>query len=100
MKPTLQINRTDKQRASFPVRRAASASPKVEYFFQAPTPEFSGHRRGESVSFRSISQDYFAREARGDFQAEALVFALVAATVLVPMIGAIRDLSQVFQGLI
>lgn len=100
MKPTLQSNHPDRQRDSFASRRPGSASPKVEYFFQAPAPEFSGYRRGDGASFRSISQDYFAREARGHFKAEALVFALMAVTALVPIVAAIRGLSQFFHGIL
>ncbi|MEP6822820.1 MAG: hypothetical protein ABI946_10770 [Chthoniobacterales bacterium] len=100
MKPTLQSNHTDRQRDLFASRRSGSKSPKVDYFFQAPSPEFSGYRRGDGASFRSISQDYFAREARGHFKAEALIFGLIAVTAAVPIVEAIRGLSQLFHGVV
>ncbi len=100
MKPTSQFNHLDPQRDALASRRPRSVSPKVEYFFQTPAPELSGHRRGAGASFRSISQDYFARESRGHFQAEALIFALLAVTSAVPVIEAIRELSRFFHGIL
>ncbi len=101
MKPTVQINhRSSRQRDEFASSRKGAVAPKIEYLFQAPSAEFSGHRPGDRRSFRHISDDYFAREARGHFKGEALFFGLIVVTVAVPLIEGIRGLFQVMNGLL
>lgn len=100
MKPTFPINRTSRQRDLFVVGREGSTSPKIEYFFQPPSPDFSGHCSGDSASFRSISQNYFAREARGHFASEALFFVLIAITAAIPVLQGIRALAQFVYGVL
>ncbi len=100
MKPNFQINRSPKQHDPFAARRQASGSPKIEQSFQAPTPDFFGHRPGHRASFRSISQDYFERESRRHFKAEALFFGLMAITAAIPVIEGIRGLWQFVYGVL
>lgn len=100
MKPTFQINRLDAKRDAFASHRHGSIAPKIEYFFQAPAPEFSGYRPGDRASFRRISQDYFAREARVAFRAEALVFGLIVIIAALPVIQGIRGLAQFVYGVL
>lgn len=100
MKPTSQINQPSRQHEAFASRRKGFAGPAIEYFFQPPSPEFSGHRSGDSASFRSISQSYFAQEARGHFLSEALVFGLIAITAAIPVVQGIRALAQFVYGVL
>lgn len=94
MKPNVSINQPSRQRDAFSSSRKGSVMPKIEYFFQSPSPEFSGYRRGDGASFRSISRDYFAREARGHFKTEALFFGLIAITAAIPVVEGLRGLAQ------
>jgi hypothetical protein len=100
MKPTFQINHSSGQRDAFAPCGRGFASPKIEYFFQPPSPEFSGHRSGDSASFRSISQDYFAREARSHFKSEVLFFGLIVVAAAIPVIEGIRGLAQFVYGVL
>ena len=100
MKPTFQINSHSRQRDKFASSLKDVARPKIEYFFQPPSPEFSGHRSGDSASFRSISEDYFAREARGHFVSEAFIFGLIALTAAIPIVEGIRGLAHFVYGVL
>ena len=100
MKPTSQINQLSRQRDTLASSRKGFAWPKIEYFFQPPSPEFSGHRSGDSASFRSISEDYFAREARGHFLSEALIFGLIALTAAIPIVEGVRGLAHFVYGVL
>ncbi|MEO5720026.1 MAG: hypothetical protein ABIR71_00975 [Chthoniobacterales bacterium] len=100
MKPKFQINHRSKARDTFATRRTGSTTPKIEQSFQSTPPEFFGHRPGDRRSFRSISQDYFTREARGHFKSEALFFGLIVLTAAVPMIEGIRGLAQFVYGIL
>ncbi|MEP6809616.1 MAG: hypothetical protein ABI992_05185 [Chthoniobacterales bacterium] len=100
MKPTFPINHADVSHDGFAGGRKGAAAPKIEFFFQTPSPEFRGHRPGDSASFRSISEDYFAREARADFKSEALVFGLIALTAAIPIFEGIRGLAHFVYGVL
>jgi hypothetical protein len=101
MKPTPQINSTDTQRGSFAPRRKGFASPSIDCNFQPTAPDFSGRCRGQGApSFRGISRDYFEREARGHFTAEALVFGVIVISAAVPVIECIRGLFQLVYGVL
>ncbi len=100
MKPTFPINHAGVSYDGFAASRKGSAGPQIEFFFQTPSPEFRGHRPGDSASFRSISQDYFAREARTDFKREALVFGLIALTAAIPVLEGIRGLAHFVYGVL
>ena len=100
MKPTFQINSHSRQCDTFASSRKSFARPKIEYFFQPPSPEFSGHHSGDSASFRSISRGYFAQEARGHFVSEALVFGLIALTAAIPIVEGIRGLAHFVYGVL
>jgi hypothetical protein len=101
MKPTPQFNHINNRRDSVDTRNGA-AFPKTDFAFQASSfGDFSGRCRGEKFpSFRGISADYFNKEARNHFLSEAAVFALIAATVAVPVFQAVRGLVQYVYGVL
>lgn len=100
MKPTFQTNHTSRQHDALASGRKGSLAPRIEYFFQSPSPEFSGHRSGDSASFRSISREYFRREARGHYVTEALAFGLIAIIAAIPVIESVRALAQFVYGVL
>ncbi len=91
MKPTAtasQFNkRSDSPRRN---RNVSNALPKIEYAYQPNgAADFNGsHTGGCSFKspFRSISQDYFKTEARGEYALELALFGLVAIIATVPVI--------------
>jgi hypothetical protein len=61
--------------------------------------EFSGRCAKDSPSFRSISRDYFDKEAQHNFAAEAALFATMLVTAAVPIVSgafAIIQLCRAF----
>ena len=101
MKPTPQITHRNGRNDSFVSRRLGSPALLTDYNFQATARDFAGRCGGESVpSFRGISASYFAREARGHFRAEALVFGVIILTGAVPVIEAVRGLAQFVYGIL
>ena len=97
MKPTLQFHEINHRRDSRTSRRLGVVLPKTDYSYQASAPgNFSGGRGGENRkgSFRAISKDYFARDARSTFACEATLFAVLVLIVAVPVIDGARGLLQ------
>ena len=101
MKPTPQFNDSKIRRDSVHMRKSA-VFPMTDFAFKASSfGDFSGRRRGDKFpSFRGISADYFETEARRHFVSEAAVFALIAATVAVPVFEAVRGLVQYVYGVL
>jgi len=92
MKPTPQFNDDRDDRGSTGLRQGA-AFPKTDFNFKASSADFSAGRGGKAFPpFRGISADYFGREARGHFAAEAAFFALIVVTVSVPLFQVARVL--------
>ncbi|MEP6956427.1 MAG: hypothetical protein ABI883_06345 [Chthoniobacterales bacterium] len=99
MKPTFPITLASSRRDLAASRRAGEISARTDYNFQPTARDFSGRCQGEGKpSFRSISASYFNREARGHFQAEALVFGVIALTATAPVFQAVRGLIQLVRG--
>lgn len=98
MKPTFQFSGT-LGRASF-FTGGASRSLQTDYNFQAGAMgEFSGSCNDKSFpSFRRISEDYFKREARTHFAAEAAFFGLIVLTAAVPVFESILGLFRLVYG--
>ena len=96
MKPTLHFHETNHRRDSRACRRAGAALPNTDYNYQARVPgDFSGGGSGDrNASFRSISAEYFARDARSTFACEATLFGIIVAIVAVPMIEGARGVMQ------
>ena len=94
MKPTLPPTETKNRRDSVGTARPGVRFPKTDYQFQAGSfGEFRDGGNGKRTpSFRGISADYFGREARGHFAAEAAFFALIVVTVSVPLFQVARVL--------
>jgi hypothetical protein len=57
---------------------------------------FGGGHANSSTSFLNISRDYFRSEARWNYVAEVLVFALIIATTAVPLITGARAIVRFF----
>lgn len=101
MKPAPQMNNQCSRRDSCVAKGRSSGFPKIDYSFQAPRADFHGRCSGDGEpSFRSISHDYFSREARSQFTAEAAVFALIVLCAAVPVIEGVRGLAQFVYGIV
>jgi hypothetical protein len=89
MKPTPQTIQAKHRRDSVGTARTGARFPQTDCPFQAPRfDDFSGGGQGGGKrlpSFRGISEEYFDKEARGHFATEAGFFALIVATVSVPL---------------
>ena len=97
MKPTLQFHEIKHRRESRTSRGPGAALPKTDYNYQAGVPgDFSGGHDGNSrkASFRAISKDYFARDARSTFAWEATLFGVIVLIVAVPVIDGARGVIQ------
>ena len=100
MKPTLQFQEIHHRREPRTSRRAGVALPKTDYNYQPSVPgDFSGGRGGDSRtgSFRAISADYFAHDARTTFAWEGSLFVVMVLIVAVPVVEGARGLMQVVQ---
>ncbi len=93
MKPRPEINETNSRRDSVAPLRRGGRMPKTDCHYHSGFRDFSGGGDKRPLpSIRVISEDYFGREARGHFATEAAFFALIAATVSVPLFGVLRGL--------
>lgn len=92
MKPTHQSILPRRRLESCSLASRASQFPKTDYQFRSDSfTDFAERCQGASgPSFRGISDDYFKKEARGHFLAEATMFVLIAVTAGVPIIQGIR----------
>ena len=94
MKPTLQLTEIRSRRDSARVLRQRSNCPRTDYNFRASSLDDFGVWGGGKPfrSFRGISDEYFEKEARTHFVTEAAFFALIVATVAVPLFQCVRML--------
>lgn len=93
MKPTIQFNEKSRRDSIDRASRQGSAQPQIEFSYQATS--MGGRCFGsQRPSFRSISQDYFNKEARPSFAGEAALFTLILLTAAVPILNSV---SAVFQ---
>jgi hypothetical protein len=101
MKPTLQFHEIPNRRDPRTFRRLGATLPKTDCNFQARVPgDFSGGGGSErKASFRSISHDYFARDARSTFACEATLFGVLVLIVAVPVVEGGRGLMQFLQSI-
>jgi hypothetical protein len=91
MKPTFTATEITRRDSVESVRR--SALPKIDFAFRASSFDFAGRCKGEGhPSFRGISDEFFKKEARVHFASEAAIFALIVATVAVPLFEVVRAL--------
>lgn len=95
MKPTFPFTDSPAGRNSFGAGRACSRSLQTDFHFQAGNIDtFAGCcSGGEQPSFRGISADYFRDEARRHFRSEAAFFAVIVATVAIPVAQSIYALA-------
>ena len=97
MKPNLQLNEIRSRRDASEVLRKCSAAPRTDFHFKSSAMEdFYGWSGGGKRfrSLRGISDEYFANEARHHFVTEAGVFALIVATVAVPLFQVVCALRE------
>ena len=99
MKPTFLFT-GDTGRASFFTGGQASRSLYLDYNFQAGgIGDFSGKGSGKCVPpFHRLSENYFNREARIHFAAEAAFFGLIVLTAAVPVLESIQALFRFVYG--
>ncbi|MEY2490705.1 MAG: hypothetical protein QOC70_2647 [Verrucomicrobiota bacterium] len=98
MKPTTQFN--EKSRAfSDRESRRGSTIPKTDYSFQGASAANGGGRcfGSRRPSFRSISQDYFKKEAPHSFAGEAALFTVIVMTAAVPIINSVGALVHLVR---
>ena len=100
MKPTFQINQNRTINDSLVPRRLGSISSRVDYNFQSTTADFGRCHGHGAPSFRALSSDYFANEARAHFAMEAFVFGVMIVTAAVPVIAGLRGLFQFVYGVL
>lgn len=91
MKPTATASQFNEHSdASGRNRTVGSAFPKVEYNYQPKgVANFNSSNAGRCTfnsPFRSISDDYFKSEARGEYALELALFGLVSLIATVPVI--------------
>ena len=101
MKPSLQFIHTNRRAEIPPSTQKGPSLPRTDYYFQAPSADFSGSRHGKGKpSFRGISANYFNSEARSHFAVEALLFGVIVLTAAVPIIEGVRGLAQFVYGVL
>jgi hypothetical protein len=70
--------------------------PLVEWNYQPVM--LGGYRsrciKSEAPSFRNISHEYFHKEVRRDFVGEVIIFAVIAATAVAPLLSTASALSE------
>src|SRR5688500_16941995 len=100
MKPTVQFIEAGQRQSAGARPRKCSAFPMTDYGFQISAADFGrGHGKG-GPSFHGISRDYFKREARSYFVAEAAIFGLIVLTAAVPVIEGVKGLAQFVYGVL
>ena len=102
MKPTPQFNEP-KSRSGLTSRssRRTFSAPITDYHFHAGSVQgFKSHGSASSLpSFREISNDYFKNEARQTFAGESAFFAVIVATVAVPLMHSAVALLQLVRSI-
>ena len=99
MKPTINnidnLQRGDSNGAA----RRGGRFPLTDFGYQSMAG-FAGHcGKGKFADFRKISGDYFENEARGTFVTEAGLFALIVATVTVPLVQGASTAIHLLQAI-
>jgi len=97
MKPIFRINH--RYRLITLAARTGQVSRKTDYNYPTATlDDVDGGCVGDcKPPFRTIYQDYFAREAHHDFASEAVVFCLLMLTTILPLLNgasAVTDLIR------
>ncbi|HEY0368209.1 MAG TPA: hypothetical protein VGC85_01300 [Chthoniobacterales bacterium] len=85
MKPVIQISRPARRHdVSRPVQD--HYAPKTDWSYQAPRENFRGGSGSmPRPSFHSLSDEFFAEEARKEWRIEAAVFAAIVAVAAWPI---------------
>src|SRR4051794_24674905 len=100
MKPTSHNIRSNGQ--SRVTKNLSPRFPVTDYSYQSVS--LDGFRGGAGTcapSFRKISNDYFENEARRSFVTEAVLFGIIVATTIWPVLQnarAMSDLVRAFAG--
>ena len=89
MKPTNQFNEKSRRDSSDRDSRQGSAQPQTDFSFQEPS--MGGRCFGSPrPSFRSISDNYFKKEARPNFAGEAALFSVILMIATVPILNSVN----------
>jgi len=92
MKPTVKQNNLNKRA----LRNDATRFPQIECNYHAVA--LPGYRGGclqpRFSSFRNISGEYFRREARNEFRAEAAAFVAIIVTAVIPIVNNMHALAD------
>ncbi|MDQ6654274.1 MAG: hypothetical protein M3Y80_00480 [Verrucomicrobiota bacterium] len=92
MKPTSPASLPARSRDAQPLRHRTSASPKIDWSFQASAPALrgSGQSPAFTPSFRTLTDGVFSSEARRDSRFEGAVFGVIVALATWPIVLAIQ----------
>ncbi|MDB6148272.1 MAG: hypothetical protein JWO45_1936 [Spartobacteria bacterium] len=80
-------------------RTASKQLPMIDYHYQTVVlDDYRGRCAGKvSPSFRSISTDYFGREARQSFVSEATFFGVIIITTAVPILQSLHAIAHLVR---
>lgn len=94
MKPTVEQNNLSKRGDGAP--RSGATFPFVDSNYHAVAlPNYRGGcLRAKSLSFRSISGEYFRHEARNEYCVEALAFLAMVVTAAIPILNNMYALAD------
>jgi cytochrome c biogenesis protein CcdA len=96
MKPRPEPIVHDERRGSL-IESETRRFPLIDFSYHIGSfGRFGGGYANSSTSFLNISRDYFRSEARWSYLAEVLFFALIIATVAVPLIYGARVIIHFF----
>ena len=97
MKPTVKQNNLNKRA----LRNDATRFPQIECNYHAVA--LPGYRGGclqpRFSSFRNISGEYFRREARNEFRAEAAAFVAIIVTAVIPIVNNMHALADFLRAI-
>ena len=99
MKPTIQFNEKSRRDSRERGSRGRSALPITDRnYHTASISNMSGRCFGSCrPSFRSISQDYFKKEARQSYVGEAALFCVIVLTAALPLFNSAQALMQLVR---
>ena len=94
MKPTVEQNNLSKRGDGG--QKNGATFPFVDSNYHAVAlPNYRGGcLRAKSLSFRSISSEYFHHEARNEFRVEALAFFAMVVTAAIPILSNMHALAD------
>ncbi len=104
MKPTFQASLPARQRDSSHSSRPQLRGPRTDASFQVVTPAFGGgatsfrHRETKlHPAFHTLSESFFATEARKESRLEGALFAVIVALAAWPIVLAVQAATTLIK---